>query len=318
MEAFGELREEWLRKFLELPHGIPDSDTFRRVFERIDPEALSECLYDWLGCHWEKGTVIAIDGKTICGSKSKSHKAYHVVSAFVAENQLVLGELVTEEKSNEITAVPELLDSLNVEGSIVTADAMSCQKTIVQKIQDGKADYVIGLKGNQPSLLENISLYFQDFSKDLPCLVTRDKDHGRIEKREYRLLTDLSWLPERSEWAGLKAVGSVCSTVTKHGTVSTDTRFFITSLTDIERFSYAVRKHWSIENQLHWALDIVFDEDSSRARKDMSPLNLNILRKTALALCKHADFGPRVSMKKKRFSAALVPDRFLAILFAKL
>ena len=167
-------------------------------------------------------------------------------------------------------------------------------------------------------MLENISLYFRDFSKDLPCLVTRDKDHGRIEKREYRLLTDLSWLPERSEWAGLKAVGSVCSTVTKHGTVSTDTRFFIPSLTDIERFSYAVRKHWSIENQLHWALDIVFEEDSSRARKDMSPLNLNILRKTALALCKHADFGPRVSMKKKRFTAALDPNRFLAILFAEL
>lgn len=317
MEAFGELREEWLRTFLELPHGIPSSDTFRRVFERIKPEALAECLYDWLGCHWEKGTVVAIDGKTIRGSKSKSHKAYHVVSAFAAENQLVLGELVTEEKSNEITAVPELLDSLNVAGSIVTADAMSCQKTIAKKIRDGKADYVIGLKGNQPILLEDVSLYFQHFSKELPCLVTRDKDHGRMEKREYRLLTDLSWLPERSEWAGLKAVGSVRSTVARNGVTSTDTRFFITSLTDIERFSYAVRKHWSIENQLHWSLDVIFDEDTSRARKDLSPLNLNILRKTALALCKHADFGPRVSLKRKRFSAALDPQRFLAILFAK-
>lgn len=317
MEVFGEQREEWLRTFLELPHGIPDSDTFRRVFERINPEALAECLYDWLGCHWEKDTVVAIDGKTIRGSKSKSHKAYHVVSAFAAENQLVLGELVTEEKSNEITAVPELLDSLNVSGSIVTADAMSCQKNIVQKIQDGKADYVIGLKGNQPTLLEEVSLYFRDFSEELPYLVTRDKGHGRIEKREYRLLTDLSWLPERSEWAGLKGVGSVCSTVTRNGISSTDTRFFLTSLTNIERFSYAVRKHWSIENQLHWSLDVVFDEDASRARKDMSPLNLNILRKTALALCKHADLGPRVSMKKKRFSAALDPDRFLGILFAK-
>lgn len=318
MEAFGELREEWLRQFLELPHGIPDSDTFRRVFERINPEALGECLYDWLGCHWEKDTVVAIDGKTIRGSKSRSHKAYHVVSAFAAENQLVLGELVTEEKSNEISAVPELLDSLDVAGSIVTADAMSCQKTIVQKIQEGKADYVIGLKGNQPALLEDVSLYFQEFSQKLPCLVTRDKDQGRTEKREYRLLTDLSWLPERSEWAGLKAVGSVCSTVTRNGITSTDTRFFITSLTDIDRFAYAVRKHWAIENQLHWCLDVIFDEDSSRARKDMSPLNLNVLRKTALALCKHADFGPRVSMKRKRFSAALDPNRFLDILFARL
>ena len=216
--------------------------------------------------------MVAIDGKTICGSKSKSHRAYHVVSAFAAENQLVLGELVTEEKSNEITAVPELLDTLDIAGSIVTADAMSCQKAIVRKIQEGKADYVIGLKGNQPALLEDVSLYFQDFSKELPCLITRDKDHGRVEKREYRLLTDLFWLLERSEWEGLKAVGSVRSTITRSGVTSTDTRFFITSLTDIERFSYAVRKHWSIENQLHWCLDVIFDEDASRAKKDLSPL----------------------------------------------
>lgn len=318
MEEFGKQREEWLRKFLTLPHGIPDSDTFRRVFERINPEALSECLYDWLGRHWEPGKVVAIDGKTICGSRSKSHKAYHVVSAFAAENQLVLGELVVEEKSNEITAVPELLDTLNVKGSIVTADAMSCQKAIVQKICKSKADYVIGLKGNQPVLLENVSLYFKEFSHELSPVVTKEKDHGRIEKREYRLLTDLSWLPERQEWEGLNAVGSVCSTVIKDGISYTDTRFFITSLTDTARFAYAVRKHWAIENQLHWALDVIFEEDSSKARKDMSPLNLNILRKTALALCKHADFGRRVSMQKKRFAAALNPDCFLQILFAKL
>ena len=130
MEEFGKEREEWLRKFLELPHGIPDSDTFRRVFERIKPEALSECLYDWLEYHRKEGSVIAVDGKTIRGSKGDSHKAYHVVSAFAAENQLVLSEIVTGEKSNEITAVPELLDSLNIESSIVTADAMSCQKEI--------------------------------------------------------------------------------------------------------------------------------------------------------------------------------------------
>ena len=230
----------------------------------------------------------------------------------------VLGELVTQEKSNEIAAVPELLESLNIAGSIVTADAMSCQKNIVQKIRDNEADYVIGLKGNQPALLEDVTLYFQDFSKGLPSLATRDKDHGRIEKREDRLLTDLSWLPERSDWAGLKAVGSVRSTVTRNDTTSIDTRFFITSLADINRFSYAVRKHWAIENQLHWSLDDIFDEDSSRPRKDFSPLILNVLRKTALALCKHADFGPRVSVKKKRFAAALDPDHFLKILSAKL
>ena len=130
---------------------------------------------------------------------------------------------------------------------------------------------MIGLKGNQPALLEDISLYFQEFSRELPGLVTRDKDHGRIEKRKYRLLTILSWLPESSEWAGLKAVGCVCSTVTRNGATSTDTCFFITSLTDINRFSYVARKHWSIENQLHWSLDVIFEEDSSRVRKKYVP-----------------------------------------------
>lgn len=198
MEEFGKEREEWLRKFLELPHGIPDSDTFRRVFERIKPEALSECLYDWLGYHRREDSVIAVDGKTIRGSKGASHKVYHVVNAFAAENQLVLSEIVTDEKSNEITAVPELLDSLNIENSIVTADAMSCQKEIIRRIRAGKAEYVIGLKGNQPALLEDISLYFEHFSEELPNFETRVKDHGRIEKRDYRLLTDLSWLPQRA------------------------------------------------------------------------------------------------------------------------
>ena len=179
MEAFGKQREEWLRGFLALPNGIPDSDTFRRVFERLNPEALSECLYDWLGCNREEGSVIAVDGKTIRGSGNESHKAYHVVSAFVAENRVVLGELVTEEKSNEITAVPELLASLNIEGSVVTADAMSCQKKIVEQIQNGGADYVIGLKGNQSALLENVSLYFESFSGELPKLTTRLKKNRK-------------------------------------------------------------------------------------------------------------------------------------------
>ena len=225
MEEFGKEREEWLRKFLELPHGIPDSDTFRRVFERIKPEALSECLYDWLGYHRKEDSVIAVDGKTIRGSKGASHKVYHVVNAFAAENQLVLSEIVTDEKSNEITAVPELLDSLNIENSIVTADAMSCQKEIIRRIRAGKADYVIGLKGNQPALLEDISLYFEHFSEELPNFETRVKDHGRIEKRDYRLLTDLSWLPQRAEWDGLQAAGMVTATISRGGKTTTDTRY---------------------------------------------------------------------------------------------
>lgn len=317
MEEFGKERQEWLSQFLELPNGIPDSDTFRRVFERMNPEALSECLYDWLSCSREEGMVVAIDGKTICGSSNESHRAYHVVSAFAAENQLTLGEITIDEKSNEITAVPELLDSLNISGSIVTGDAMSCQKKIVKKICEGDADYVIALKENQPGLFENVTLYFEHFSDEMPAFVTKDKDHGRIEIREYRLLKDLSWLPEAAHWAGLRSVGMVTSRVTKNGKTSIESRYYISSLDCLDRFSYAVRKHWAIENQLHWCLDVIFDEDSSRARKDNSPLNLNVLRKTALGLCRNADMGKRVSLQKKRFRASLNPDVFLSILFGK-
>ncbi len=190
------------------------------------------------------------------------------------------------------------------------------QKEIVRKIREGKADYVISLKGNHPALLEDISLYFEHFSGELPSCVTKVKDHGRSERRNDRLLTDLSWLPQRTEWDGLQAVGMVTAAISKNDETTTDTRYFLSSVTDVERFAYAVRKHWAIENQLHWRLDVIFAEDASRARKDMSPLNLNVLRKTALALCKNADFGRRLSIQKKRFAAALNPQRLLDILFA--
>lgn len=316
MEEFGKERKEWLSGFLELPNGIPDSDTFRRVFERIEPKALSDCLYDWLASNRKDGCVIAVDGKTIRGSKNHDHKAYHVVSAFVAENQITLGEITTEEKSNEITAVPELLKSLEIKNSIITADAMSCQKEIVKTITDKKADYVIALKGNQPGLLENVALYFDSMKEDVAVFSTIEKGHGRIEKREYRLLTNLSWLEQQKDWAELKAVGAVKATVNKNGTTSTEIRYFISSLTNIERFAHAVRCHWSIENQLHWCLDVIFDEDACRARKDLSPLNLNILRKVALALCKNCQ-NPKLrnsSLQKRRFRASLNPDTFLSIL----
>lgn len=316
MEEFGNARKQWLQNFLELPNGIPDSDTFRRVFERINPKALSECLYDWLSYNRKDGSVIAVDGKTICGSGNHQHKAYHVISAFVANNHITLGEIVTEEKSNEITAVPELLEMLDIKNNIITADAMSCQKEIVKTIIKKKADYVIALKGNQPKLLENTKLYFTEFKDTIPIFSTKEKDHGRIEIREYRLLTDLSWLFEKKDWTGLKAVGEVKSTVYNNGKTSVESRYFISSLTDIERFAYAVRSHWSIENKLHWCLDVIFNEDASRARKDLSPLNLNVLRKVALSLCKNCQ-NPKLknsSLQKRRFRAALDTDTFVAIL----
>lgn len=314
MEEFGTEREEWLRKFLELPNGIPDSDTFRRVFERLNPTEMSKCLANWLDTEREKRSVVAIDGKTIRGSGNHEHKAYHVVSAFVAENQITLGEITVDEKSNEIAAVPELLDLIDVEGAIVTADAMSCQKKTIEIIAARKADYVIGLKENQPALYEDVKLYFESFDEGFAENLTLDKNHGRIEKREYKLLTDISWLKKLKEWKNLNAVGSVTSTVDINGEKSRFTRYFITSLTDVNEFAYAVRKHWSIENQLHWCLDVIFREDLSRARKDNSPLNLNVLRKTALTLLNQAKTG-RISKKKMMFKAALNPDVLLNVLF---
>lgn len=315
MEEFGKEREEVLREFLELPNGIPDSDTFRRVLEKLNPSELSECLRNWVDVERGKRSVVAIDGKTICGSASNEHKAYHVVSAFVAENQLTLGEVMVKEKSNEITAVPELLDLIDVEGAIVTADAMSCQKAIIGKIAEKKADYVIAVKENQHELYEDAKESFQEFGMESFCFSTLEKDHGRIENREYQLLENLSWVTRRDKWEGLKALGSVTSTVTKDGKEHELTRYFITSLTDIYEFADAVRKHWSIENQLHWCLDVIFREDASRARKGNSPLNMNVLRKLALALVTQARYA-RLSKRKMMFKAALNPEVLLNILFS--
>ena len=210
--------------------------------------------------------------------------------------------------------MPELLDLIDVEGTIVIADAMSCQKKIVEKITEKNADYIIGLKQNQPALYRDTEDYFNEFQSELPVKITHDKEHGRIEKREYRLLTEISWLEQKGEWSGLKSLGMVRSTVTEKDKTTEFTRFFICSLTDIDEFADSVRKHWSIENQLHWCLDVIFREDASRARKDNSPLNMNILRKTALNLVSQSQYG-RISKKKLMFKAALDPDLLLKILF---
>ena len=315
MEAFGTEREKFLRGFLELPNGIPDSDTFRRLFERLDPEALSGCLVDWLNVELPDRCVIAVDGKTIRGSADSTHKAYHVVSAFVAENQITLGEITVDEKSNEITAVPELLDLLYIDNAIITADSMSCQKKIARKIIGADAEYCIALKGNQPTLCKDVEEYFCAYTEETFTYKHLEKGHGRVEIREYYLSRDIGWLEQKEEWAGLQAIGMVKTKVMEGEKESEFTRYFITSLTDINEFAYAVRKHWSIENQLHWCLDVIFREDAARARKDNSPLNMNVLRKTALSLLNQAKRG-RLSKKKMMFKASLNPDVLLSVLLA--
>lgn len=305
IETFGKTRKNWLTKFLELPKDIPSKDTFRRVFERLNPIEVSNCLYSWLDNRDCKGKTVNIDGKTICGSKNTIHKAYHVVSAWVSENQITLGEITVEEKSNEITAIPKLLDLVDVSGATVTIDAMGCQIDIAQKIVEKDADYCLVLKGNQKSLHDEVEVYFENLQVKQQSVVVKDRGHGRIECREYFLETDIDWLTKKAVWVGLVGVGMVKSSVWEKNVLREETRYFVTSLVDVEKFADVVRKHWSIENHLHCRLDVVFGEDSARMRKDSSPLNWNVMRKAALPLLRNVDVGEKNSIKRKMFMAAL-------------
>ncbi|MDR2662724.1 MAG: ISAs1 family transposase [Treponema sp.] len=327
MEEVGRARETWFRQFLELPNGIPDEDTFRRVFERINPAELMKCLQTWL-CHKSEsgGRQIGIDGKTIRGSgKQGEHKAIHMVSAWVNKNSLVLGQLATEEKSNEITAIPQLLNLIDVEGDTITIDAMGCQKEIVKKIREKEADYVIAVKGNQPSLYEEIQGYFEYLdgpeTKELPEDLWEsgpEKDHGRIEKRRIRTVTDIDFLSGKKDFKDLKTIIECRSERTIGESTSVAFRYYISNK-DIpaDELGEIIRGHWSIENNLHWSLDISFNEDGCRARKDNSPKNLNILRKVGLFLLRAIDAGKRVSIKRKMLRASLNTDFLQNLLFGK-
>jgi predicted transposase YbfD/YdcC len=314
MEEVGKERYDRFKAFLELPNGIPDSDTFRRVFEKLNPQGLSGSVRDWLVTH-KSGRIVNIDGKTIRGSGNDERKAYHVVSAWVGNENLTLGEVAVSEKSNEIPAAREVLELIDIEGGVVTADAMHCQAVTASKIIEKKADYVLAVKDNQSELHENIKLYFEKEESEY-ATSTSEKGHGRIERREYKLETRIPWLLDKSKWEGLNGIGCVERCVEEKGVVRQERRYFITSLTDMRKFAESVRGHWSIENQLHWRLDVLFGEDNARARKDNSPLNLNILRKIALKLL--SDYKPpqkRLSLKKKMLIVAMNHSHLHNVLF---
>ena len=324
MEEFGKDREEWLRGFLKLPNGIPDSDTFRRVYERINPTALAKSLNAWLDkAERSGGRNVNIDGKTICGSKSAGHKAYHVLSAWVNENSITLGEIATEEKSNEITAIPELLDLIDIEGDIVTIDAMGCQTDIASKIREKKADYVLALKDNHLTLHEEVKDYFEWIEKENPQSESTDiwkskpeKCHGRIETREI-LTASADWLEGKEDWADIHTLIQYRCTREIDGVKTVSVRHYISSFdTSAECFGEIIRGHWSVENQLHWMLDVVFREDGARARKDNSPLNLNVLRKIALSVLKSISVG-RLSARKKMMKATRDQNFLAELLFKK-
>ena len=269
------------------------------MFEQVDPEGLAKALNAWLD-NAERcgGRNVNIDGKTICGSKNADHKAYHVVSAWVGENAITLEEIMTPEKSNEITAIPELLEMIDVEGDIITIDAMGCQTAIAAKIIERKADYVLALKGNQQNLCEAVSDYFDWIEKDKPkeekyemWRSDTEKCHGRIEKREI-ICANANWLPQKELWEGLCTIVR-CKNIRIIGDTETvATRYYISSFDgSAKNFGEIIRGHWSIENHLHWALDVTFGEDSARAKKDNSPLNMNVMRKIALLRLKQINIA---------------------------
>jgi len=327
MEELGKAWENWFRKFLELPNGIPDEDTFRRVFERVNPAQLLECLQQWLSEQSiAGGRQVNIDGKTIRGSGSKEQKGIHMVSAWVNEKNLTLGQLATEEKSNEIPTIPLLLDTIDIKGDTVTIDAMGCQTEIAKKIRSKKADYVLAVKENHPILYDEIKECFEYLDENTKARhmpedlweSELEKDHGRIERRRVRTVTDIGFLTGKEHWKDIKSIIEYRSHRTIDGKTTITDRYYISSKDcSAEEFAQIVRTHWSIENQLHWTLDVSFGEDKCRARKDNSPKNLTVLRKIALGRLRATDAGKRVSIKRKMFRASLNTDFLQKVLFGK-
>jgi len=312
IEVFGKARQDWFAGFLELPGGIPSHDTFRRVLSRIDAKKFQKCFLSWVKSITKviPGEVIPIDGKTLRRSydSGSNKKPIHMVSAWASENRLVLGQVKTAEKSNEITAIPELIDLLDIKGCIVTIDAMGCQRKIAGKIVKKGGDYILGLKGNQETLHEKVAEIFEEAdeetlnSSQFDCFQTTEKGHGREETRTH-YTTSASSLPMISKWPGLKTVGIVVSERSTPKKTSLECRYYISSLpSDAEQFAKAVRSHWGIENSLHYVLDVSFREDECRIRKGNAPQNFAVLRHIARNLLQQEK--TKMSIKKKQFRSA--------------
>jgi predicted transposase YbfD/YdcC len=316
--AFAEMNEEFLRRYLDLPNGIPSHDTIQRVMSMIEPKVLQNLYLKWNALmnanEGEKiKKLLNIDGKTMRDSGNCNKSPLHVVSAWCKEDGVCLGQTQVGVKENEIVAIPELIDSINIKGYIITIDAMGTQTDIVKRIVKKKAYYVLAVKGNQGTLHTDIIDYFEDKTLKSSCekFETIEKAHGQIEKRAYYQTDDIAWLDPKNKWANLKTIGMVEKTVEKNGKIIVEKRYYISSLdVDSTEFARCVRGHWAIES-MHWHLDVTFREDFNKTLDENGALNLNILRKMALSILKATDIGRKCSQKLKRFYICSNPTRFL-------
>ena len=313
IERFGKAKLDFFRTFLELPNGIPSHDTFGRVFARLEPAQLMACIQQWLDALGAAvaGEVVAIDGKTARGSfdTAAGKNPLHLVSAWACDARLTLGQVAVNAKSNEITAIPLLLELLDLKGCIVTIDALGCQKEIASAIRGRAADYVLAVKDNQPSLHQAVSDAFVAYAEDdftdpaLKHLKRVERSHGRDETREYWIAPAPAPLVDSGLWQDLCSIGMVRRTRVVNGVEGNEIAFFVSSLSpQVKRFAKAARGHWGIENRLHWTLDVIFGEDASRVRKEHSPLNLGMLRRLALSILQK-DTAVKDNLRGKRLRA---------------
>lgn len=324
MEEFGIAKESWLRQFLELPAGIPSHDTFGRVFARLKPTEFQRCFLSWVRAVSDvtESEIVPIDGKKVRRShdRASGQRAIELVSAWARANRLMLGQVKVSEDSNEITAVPQLLRMLEIKGCIVTVDALNCQKEIASEILAQKADYVLALKANQGNIYKDVESFFDAVVNDhtygfqISTHQTVDGEHGRIETRKYWHVNAPEHLVEKFGWPGLQSLGMCEATREFKGQVSKEKRYYLSSLSvDAVRLAEAVRGHWSIENSLHWILDVVFREDDSRVRIGHAAENFSLVRRIALNLLQQEKTLKR-GVKTKRLKAALDDSYLLRVL----
>ena len=320
---FARAKRKWLKTFLELPHGIPSHDTFGRVFAAIEPEAFERCFSGWIQAlaKGRRGQLIAIDGKTLRRSfdRAGERSAIHMISAWSSANGLVFGQIATEAKSNEITAIPRLLGLLDLKGTVVSIDAMGCQKEIAGRIVEGGGDYVLALKGNHATMRDDVKLWMDEgISGDLGFDHNQEvhKGHGRIETRRIWSTDEVGWFVERGDWANLNSFMAVESRREfPDGRVEEERRYFISSLkgAGAKRLAGIIRGHWGVENALHWSLDVSFNEDQSRIRNGYAAENFSRLRRIALNLLKR-ETTEKVGIKAKRLRAGWDEDYLLKVL----